>query len=80
VKLAALITALLSAAFGVAAALAMTRGAQAVPWSMQSYSGQSDAEKAFRQKTSGWFTVGLGFLAATFVLAAASAVLGYLAP
>lgn len=79
-KLAALIMSLLSAFFGVISALVMTKGTEGVPWTIQSYKGQSEAEKAFRRNRGRWMSRGLDLLAAAFVFAAASAVCGYLAP
>jgi hypothetical protein len=48
-KMASLIVALLSALAGVASTLCLMKGTATVPWEMQSWSGQSDTEKAFRR-------------------------------
>jgi hypothetical protein len=77
-KMASLIVALLSALAGVASTLCLMKGTATVPWEMQSWSGQSDPEKAFRRRMRSYFVVGLVTLALAFVLSAAAAVLSYL--
>ena len=77
-KMASLIVALLSALAGVASTLCLMKGTATVLWEMQSWSGQSDPEKAFRRRMRCYFVVGLVTLALAFVLSAVAAVLSYL--
>ena len=57
----------------------MTYGTRSKPWGIQSYKGQSDAEKAFQRKQSRWLGAGIGLLAIAFLFSAASAICSYLA-
>jgi hypothetical protein len=76
-KMASLIVALVSALTGVASTLCLMKGTTTVPWEMQSWSGQSDLEKAFRRKMRCYFVVGLVTLALAFMLSAVAAALSY---
>ena len=77
-KMASLIVTLLSTLAGVASTLCLMKGTATVPWEMQSSSGQSDPEKAFRRRMWCYFVVGLVTLALAFVLSGVAAVLSYL--
>jgi hypothetical protein len=77
-KVVALIAGLLSALAGVVSTLCLMKGAAVVPWEMQTFSGQSDPEKAFREKARLYLRIGHFTLAGAFVLAAAAALAGYL--
>jgi hypothetical protein len=78
VKEMALVCGLLSASFGLASSGALMKGSAAMPWSLQSYSGESEAEKAFRQSARWWTRAGLIGLFTAFALSAASSVVSYL--
>jgi hypothetical protein len=79
-KLATLITSLLSALFGVFATITLIWGTANVPWSIRSWSGQSEREIAFRKRTRRYYVIGVVMLALAFALAGAAAIKGYLAP
>ena len=74
----ALICGLLSGAFGVGSTVALVKGTAAVPWSMQSWTGESEPEKRFKRAVRCWFIGGMWCLGAAFVLSAISAAAGYL--
>lgn len=76
-KFAALVCGLVAAALGVFSTLLMTRGTRATDWSRQTWSGESESEKAERQLAKRYFTGGLIALAVAFILSAASSLLGY---
>jgi len=78
VKLAALLTALLGAALGVASSVLLTKSGEHIPWSMQSYGGKTDVENEFLAKRRRWSRWGLLTLALAFIPSAISAVLGYM--
>jgi hypothetical protein len=50
----ALICGLCSGIFGLASALALMRAGKAMPWDMQTWKGQSEAENAFRKNAQRW--------------------------
>jgi len=77
VKMASLIIALLSGFAGVTSTLCLLKGTATIPWEMQSWSGQSDPEKAFRTRGRRYLLAGLATLALAFVLSAMAAVLSY---
>jgi hypothetical protein len=77
-KVAALIFGLLSGAFGVGSALAFLKGTATVPWSMQTYSGETPAEQAIRARAAWWNKVGIYTLLAAFTFSAAATVASYL--
>jgi hypothetical protein len=76
-KLAALMTALVAGVLGVASTILLTRGTDPIPWAIQSYSGQSEAEKAHRSKARRWFIAGLICLGLAFAVSACSAIFSY---
>ena len=80
VKFASMIASVLAGVSGMASAWLMSKGTASVPWSIQTYGGESSDEVAFRQKARRMWVWGLGTMACAFVLSAAAAVLGYLAP
>jgi hypothetical protein len=68
---------LVSGAFGFLAGLALMKGSSVVPWSIQSWSGESEAEKAFCKKTKRWNLAGLIGLTVAFALSVVSAIANY---
>jgi hypothetical protein len=77
-KMVALIAGLLSALAGFISTLCLMKGAAVVPWEIQTWSGRSDPEKAFREKARLYLWFGHLALAGAFVLAAVAALAGYL--
>lgn len=73
----ALICGFLSGVLGLFSALALMRASKVMPWDMQTYKGQSEAEKAFRATAQWWNRLGLGCLLAAFVLSTAAAIASY---
>jgi hypothetical protein len=73
----ALMCGLLSGGFGAASALAFLKGSKVMPWDMQSYKGQTEAEKAFRDAAQSWQKLGLIWLVVAFLLSMGASVAGY---
>jgi hypothetical protein len=78
VKETAPVCGLLSGFVGLGSSVALMKGSAAMPWSLQSFSGESEAEKAFRQKARWWTLAGLIGLLVAFAFSAASSVASYL--
>jgi hypothetical protein len=78
-KEAALVCGLLSGIVGLLSALALMKGSAIMPWSMQSYSGHSEAEQVFRKNAGWWTWLGLAGLFIAFALSTVSAITSYLA-
>jgi hypothetical protein len=78
VKTTALVCGVLSALVGLSSSLALMKGSLVMPWSLQSYHGESEAENAFRQKARWWTRAGLIGLIVAFAFSAASSVASYL--
>jgi hypothetical protein len=74
----ALVLGLLSGLVGVFSAIAFMKGAVVVPWSKQTWGGNTPAEQAVRNSAAWWNKVGIGTLLAAFALSAASSIAGYL--
>lgn len=68
---------LLSGLCGVASAIAFLKGSKAMPWDMQTWSGQTEFEKTFRASADRWNKAGIVCLLAAFVLSAAAALASY---
>jgi hypothetical protein len=77
-RTASLIAGLLSAAFGVLSTVMLIRGTARVQWNIQTFNGQSDAEKAFLETTQWYRQAGLVALGAAFLCSAASSIASYL--
>jgi hypothetical protein len=77
VKLVALVCGLLSGTLGALAALAFLKGSKPMPSDMQSYKGESEAEKAFRAASLRWNKLGVALLLAAFVVSAAASIASY---
>lgn len=73
----ALVAGLLSGLTGVGSAIAFLKGSKVMPWDIQSWSGETEAEKTFRARGTRWNQIGLGCLTAAFALSALAAVAGY---
>jgi hypothetical protein len=73
----ALVLGLISGAFGVGSALAFLKGTAMVPWSMQTWKGETPAEQAIRDRAARWNKVGVYTLLAAFVFSAASTIASY---
>lgn len=74
----ALIFGLLSGAFGVASALAFLKGTSTVPWSMQTWKGETAAEQTIRDKAARSNKVGVYTLLAALICSAASTIASYI--
>jgi hypothetical protein len=74
----ALVFGLLSGAFGVGSALAFLKGTEGVPWSIQTWKGETPAEQAVRAGAARWNKIGVYTLLTAFTFSAASAVASYL--
>jgi hypothetical protein len=61
-KVIALVCGLLSGLLGVLAALAFLKGGKPMPWNMQSYKGQTEAEKQFQSIALWWNKLGVMLL------------------
>ncbi len=77
-KEAAFVCGLLSGLLGVFSAVAFLNGATSVPWSQQTWSGETPAEQAIRAKAAQWNKVGIVAMLAAFGLSAVASVAGYL--
>ncbi|MGX9431412.1 MULTISPECIES: hypothetical protein [Bradyrhizobium] len=75
----ALVFGLLSGAFGVGSALAFLKGTATVPWSLQTWSGETPAEQAIRAEAARWNKVGVYTLLGAFAFSAASTIASYFA-
>ena len=73
----ALIFGISSGALGFLAALALMKGSAVMPWSMQSFSSESEPEGAFRKKAARWNLAGLIGLTIAFAFSVASAIANY---
>ena len=69
---------MISAALGLAGSFALMQD-KPVPWAMQSYKGNTEAERAHKQTAQWYRRCGALLLALAFVAAAASSITGYLA-
>ena len=78
VKEAALVLGILSGLVGVLATIALMKGSAPVPWEIQSWKGQSEAERAHRASTASWTKAGLAGLVTAFLFSGASAIASYL--
>jgi cobalamin synthase len=76
-KEAALICGLLSGIFGLLSALALMKGSAVMPWSRQSYSGESEPEQAFRKNAKWWTSIGLIGLFLAFAFSTGAAITSY---
>jgi len=77
VKELALICGLLSGVIGVGSAIAFLKGSKGMPWDMQTWSGETEAEKAFQANAERWNRIGLVCLIVAFGLSALAAIAGY---
>jgi hypothetical protein len=78
-KEAALVFGLLSGLMGVGSAIAFLKGNTTVPWSMQTWKGQTPAEQTFRTTAVWWNKVGIFTLLAAFLFSVASTIASYFA-
>jgi hypothetical protein len=78
VKLVVLISAVLSAVFGVLSSSFLIKGTAQVPPDRWSFNGQSEWEIAFRRTARRWLITGFCALAVALVMSAVSSIAGYL--